>query len=187
MTPRTRMRPRLATRTSRATIAAKPSRDPIDAAEHVAHRSSCRLAALDQDRAQRRAQRQRVEGRDQHRDRHRDRELAEELTADSRNEGDRHEDGKQHERDGDDRRGDLGHRHLGGLRHRKLGLLLDHAFHILDHDDGIVDDDADGEHQRQQGHGIGGVADEKHHGEGADDRDRHGDQRNERRAEFAEE
>ena len=133
--------------------------NPIDAAEHVAHGSACRLAALHQYRAQRRAQRQRVERRDQHRDRHRDRELAEQLATDAGNEGDGHENGKQHERDGDDRRGDLGHGLLGRLGHRELGLLLDHALDILDHDDGIIDHDADGEHQRQQRHGIGRVAD----------------------------
>ena len=70
---------------------------------------------------------------------------------------------------------------------RKLGLLLDHALDVLDDHDRVVHHDADGEHQRQQGHGVGRVADEEHHGEGADDGDGHGDQRNERRAELAEE
>ena len=52
------------------------------------------------------------------------------------------------------------HRLLGRLRNRQLGLLLDHALDVLDDDDRVVDHDADGEHQRQQRHGVGGIADQ---------------------------
>ena len=158
----------------------------VDPAEDVAHRAAARLAALQQHRAKRRAERQRIERRDQHRDRDRDRELPEQLAADAGNEGDRHEDRQQHQRDGDDRAGDLAHRLLAGLRHRQLGFLLDDPLDVLDHDDGIVDHDADREHQRQQRDRVGRIADRQHHGEGADDRHRHGDQRDERRPQLAE-
>ena len=48
---------------------------------------------------------------------------------------------------------------LVAVRDRQLGFLLHHALDILDHDDRVVDDDADGQHQRQQRHGVGGIAD----------------------------
>ena len=69
------------------------------------------------------------------------------------------------------------HRLLGRGGNRQVRLLLDHALDVLDHDDGIVDDDADGEHQREQRDGVGRIADQQHDREGADDRYRHGDQR----------
>ena len=71
--------------------------------------------------------------------------------------------------------------------HGKLRLLLDHALDVLDDHDGVVDHDADGEHQRQQRDGVGRIADRQHHREGADDRHRHGDQRDQRRPQLAEE
>ena len=56
-----------------------------------------------------------------------------------------------------------------------LRIFLHHALDILDHDDGVVDDDADGEHQRQQRHRVGGEAHGQHDREGADQRHRNGD------------
>ena len=129
---------------------------------------------FEQHRAECRAQGQRVECRDQHRHRHGHRELAEQLAADAWNEGHRDEHGEQDERDGEDRPGDLRHRLLAGLAHRQLGVFLHHPLDILDHDDGIVDHDADGKDEREQGDGIGRIADEQHHREGADDRHRDG-------------
>ena len=57
----------------------------------------------------------------------------------------------------------------------------------LDHDDGVVDHDADRQHQRQQRHGIGREAQRQHHREGADQRHRHGDDRDDRGAQVAQE
>ena len=42
--------------------------------------------------------------------------------------------------------GDLAHRLLGGLGRRQARVLLHHPLDVLDHDDGVVHDDADGEH-----------------------------------------
>ena len=42
----------------------------------------------------------------------------------------------------------------------EVRLLLDHALDVLDDHDRIVDHDADGQHQRQQRDGVGGVADQ---------------------------
>ncbi len=41
----------------------------------------------------------------------------------------------------------------------QLRMLLHHALDVLDHDDGVVDDDADGQHDGEQRHGVGGIAD----------------------------
>ena len=49
---------------------------------------------------------------------------------------------------------------MQAIRHGQLGVLLDHPLDVLDDDDGIIDHDADGQHQRQQRDGIGRVADE---------------------------
>ncbi len=146
----------------------------VDGAQHVAHRTARLLAVLEQHPTKRRTQGERIEGGDQHCDRDRDRELAEELSADPGDEGHRHEHREQDKRDGDDRAGDLGHRLLAGLRHGELRMFLHHPLDVLDHDDGVVDHDADGEHEREQRNGVGGIADEEHDREGADDRHRHG-------------
>ncbi len=159
----------------------------VDRSQYPAHRAAPRRAALQHHRAQRRAQGQRVDGRDQHRDGYGHGELAEQLSADPGNERHRHEHRQENERDRDDRTGNLGHRLLGRRRDRQLGLLGDHPLDILDDDDRVVDDDADGEHERQQRYGIGRVADDQHDREGADDRHRHGDQRDQGRAQPAEE
>ena len=66
-------------------------------------------------------------------------------------------------------------------------VLLQLRLDRLDHDDRVVDHDADGEHQREQRHGVGGEAERQHHGERADQRYRHGDQRDQGGAEVAEE
>ena len=38
-----------------------------------------------------------------------------------------------------------------------LRVLFHHPLDVLDHHDGVVDDDADRQHQRQQRHRIGGI------------------------------
>ena len=81
---------------------------PVDAGEHIADGPAPRsVPGLQEHGAEGRRERERVDGRDQHRHRDGDRELAEELASNARDEADRHEHGEQHQRDGDDRRGDL--------------------------------------------------------------------------------
>src|SRR3546814_1500326 len=72
---------------------------------------------------------------------------AEQLTGGAGDEGHRNEYGEQHQRDGHDRGGDLAHRLARRLLHRQTRLLLHHPLDVLDHDDGVVDDDADREHE----------------------------------------
>ena len=50
----------------------------------------------------------------------------------------------------------------------------------LDHDDGVIDHQADGQHQAEQGQGVDGEAEQGKEHERAHQRHRHGQQRNER-------
>ena len=55
--------------------------------------------------------------------------------------------------------------------------LLDIVCGAFDHDDGVVDHDADRKHDRKQRRQIDGEAERRHRGKGADDGDRHGGRR----------
>ena len=46
-----------------------------------------------------------------------------------------------------------------GVTWSELRVLLHHPLDVLDHDDRIIDDNPDREHDREQGHGIGGISD----------------------------
>ena len=76
--------------------------------------------------------------------------------------------------------GDLGHGLVGGRARRQP--LLDVVLGGLDHHDRVVDHDADGQHQPEQRERVEAEAHHGHGGERADDRHRHGDQRDQRRA-----
>ncbi|MNI80569.1 hypothetical protein D3C73_1371060 [compost metagenome] len=58
---------------------------------------------------------------------------------------------------------------------------------VLHHHDRIVDDDADGQHQAEQGQGIEREPHQVHDGEGADQGHRDGQQRDQRCAPVAQE
>ena len=49
------------------------------------------------------------------------------------------------------------------------------ALDVLDHDDGVVDHDADRQHQAEQRQRVEREADRRHHREGADQRHRDGE------------
>ena len=63
---------------------------------------------------------------------------------------------------------------MAASRGQALGEI---ALDILDDDDGVVDDDADGQHQPEQRQRVEGDADGGHDGESADQRHRNGDDR----------
>ena len=65
--------------------------------------------------------------------------------------------------------------------------LLHMPHDVLDHDDGVVDDEADRDRQRHQREIVEAVAELVEHGEGADQRQRHGDGRDDGRPEIAQE
>ena len=131
-------------------------------------------------RAERRRQRQGHEGRKADRHGDRERELLVEDACHAAEERDRHKDGGEHDGDGDDRPLDLVHRALRRIDRRQalLHVLLD----VLDDDDRVIDDEADGEHHREERQRVDGEIEHDERAERTDERDRHGEQRNDRRA-----
>ena len=97
---------------------------------------------------QRRTERQRIEGRNQRRNRDRQGELPEELARDAADERAGHEHRAEDQPHGDHRPRDLRHGLDRGLARARPSL--DIVLHGLDHDDGVVDDDADGQHQAEE-------------------------------------
>src|SRR5208282_5501435 len=65
--------------------------------------------------------------------------------------------------------------------------LFEMATDILDHDDGIVDHEPDGQHKRKQCQQIDRIAERQQNDESADQRQRNSDSRNDRRTYRAEE
>ena len=51
---------------------------------------------------------------------------------------------------------------------------------VFHHHDGVIHHDADGQHQPEEGERVDGESERVHHGEGADERDRHRGQRDDR-------
>ncbi len=106
------------------------------------------LVGPHQQGGQRRRQGQGHDQRDQRRRRDGQGELLVELAGDAADEGRRHEHRRQHQGDGHQGAADLVHgqvgRVLGG--HARAKVSLD-VFH---HHDGVVDDDADGQHEPEQ-------------------------------------
>jgi hypothetical protein len=110
-----------------------------------------------------------------------DRELPVQLARQAAEEGDRHEYGRQHQHDGDDRAGHLLHR-LNGCIARHHLLLVHDAFDVLQHHDRVIDHDADGQHHAEQRERVDRIAEHMQAGEGAEQRHRHRQQRNQRGA-----
>ena len=82
------------------------------------------------------------------RDRHRDAELVEQSADAAGEERHRHEHRDQRDGGGEDREADL----LRAVERRAHAALahLHVAVDVLEHDDGVVDDQSDRQHQRQQ-------------------------------------
>ena len=183
----TSTRPMTEKRTIRATARAIGVAHVIDRAHDLADDAATRTVMRPEEHAaQRGRQRERVDRGDEHRHRDGHRELAEQLAGNAGNERDRHEHREQHQRDRDDRRGDLAHGELGRVCGRKFGMLLHHALDVLDDDDGVVDHDADREHDGEQRHRVRRIADRIEHDEGADQAHRHGEGRDQGGADAAE-
>ncbi len=101
------------------------------------------------------------------------------MTRQAGDEGQRHEHCDQHEGDGDNRAGNFAHGLIGGLT--RCFARFDIAFDVFDHHDGVIDNDADGQHQTEQGQCVDGEAEDVHDREGADDGNRYAQQRYDRR------
>ena len=89
------------------------------------------------------------------------------------------EDGRQNERDSDDRTSDLFHGLLGCLHRRHA--FIDVVLNCLDDDDGIVDDQTDGEDEPKERQSIDREAKQWEDDKGSDEGDRHRKQRDQRR------
>src|SRR5262249_181583 len=90
------------------------------------------------------------------------------LTSDAADERARHEHGAQHQTDGDNRPRHFFHGLDGGGA--RFVAARNHAFDVLQHDDGVVHHNADGQHETKQRDVIEAEIHQSHDGEGADDR-----------------
>ncbi|MCY1482991.1 hypothetical protein D9M68_165610 [compost metagenome] len=141
---------------------------------------------LQQHGAQGRCERERDEHRQQHRRNDRERELAVDPADRATGERHRHEYSAQHHRHPDQRTADLSHRLAGGLK-RGQSFLVHHALDVLDHHDGVVHQQADGQHQAEHRQRVDGEAKRRHHAEGAEQDHRHRDRGDQRGAEVLQE
>ena len=117
---------------------------------------------------------------------HRDPELLVKLTDRPGHERDRDEHGRHHQGNGDDRPADLVQNLRGRAVRRKV--LLGHLrVNRLDHDDRVVDDHADRQDHGEQGDQVDRQAEETEDEERADQRDGHGQGRNDGGSHVAEE
>ena len=139
-----------------------------------------------QARAQRRRQRERHQHRDHDGHGHGPAELVHVAPRVAGHEGDGHKDDDQRKRGGDHRQRDFPGGADGRL-HRRHALLVDAAVDVLEHDDGVVDDDAHRQRQPQQRHRIQREVHDPHQGERGDDRGGDGDRADEHRAPVADE
>ena len=130
---------------------------------------------LEQQRAQRRRQRQRDYQRNDGGARDGECELPVELPRYAGNEGGRYEHRRQHQRDRDQRRAHFVHAFDRGVvwRESRLNVALD----VFDDDDGVVDHNADGQHQAEQRQIVEREAEHRHHEKRADQRHRDSDNR----------
>ena len=136
-------------------------------------------------RGHHRGQGQGDEGGQRDRGRQGHRELAEQTAGVAFHETDRQEYRDQHGRGRDHGEGDLARAALGRDQGRlaEIGATLD----VLEHDDRIVDDEADAENQGEQGQQVDRVAECIESDKGGDQADRHGHGRNQGRTRAAEE
>ena len=136
-------------------------------------------------RAQHGGERQRHDHRDQNRDGDGHGEFSEQEPDHAAHQEERDEHRDQRNRDRQDGEADLAGAVERGLQWRRA------AFHmpddVLDHDDGVVDDEAHRDRESHQGQIVETVAQDIHHREGSDDGNRHGNRRNDGRPKFSEE
>ncbi len=167
----------------RAEPAIEATEEPVEGSRHDAARRRARRSLryrTQQDGAQRRGQGERDDARQDHRNRDGDGELLVHESRDASQERDRDEHGAQHQDDGDQRPTHLAHRLVSGDGGRDP-LLGHDALDVFDHDDCVVHDDADREHQTEQREQVDREAEHLHPEECPDHGDGHRDHRDEGR------
>ena len=112
-------------------------------------------------------------------------EFDEELAGATGHEGDRRVNRGQRQGHGDHGKADFLRPQQGGLHARHA--LFDVTVNIFEDDNGVIHHQTDGQHEGQQGQRVDGEAQHEHDGEGADQRHRNGDQRNQGRPQVAQE
>ena len=146
--------------------AEEPSEEEIDEPCEFVRLGAMRLQ---KDGAKGGAERDGVEGGDDGGDGDGESELFVELAGDTGDKSGRDEHGAEDKGHGDDGTGDLLHGLDGGFA--RVEALGDVALDIFDHDDGVIDDDADGEDEAEEGEVVEGESHGLHDGEGADEGD----------------
>ena len=112
-----------------------------------------------------------------------DGELAVDNSHRATHEGQRQKDRRKDQRDADNRPADLLHGLDRGITWRQAFFGHD-PFDVLHDHDGVIDQDADGQHHAEQGHHVDREAEYAHHGQRADQTDRHHQRRNQRVADI---
>ncbi len=158
--------------TTRAVAVAQPVEEAVEELEEGSDRAAAGRGFLEQHRRQRRAERERVDDREDHRDGDGERKLAVELAGHTAHERHGHEHRAEDQADGHNRPGHFLHREARGLD----GFLavLEMVLHGLDHHDGVIHHDADGEHEAEHGEHVYAEAERRKEDERAEQRDRHG-------------
>ena len=136
-------------------------------------------------RAQHRRQGQRDEARDQDGGADRHGELMQQAAQNAAHEQHRDKHGGEREGHREYRETDF----RGPIERRRHHVLahLHVAHDVLEHDDGVIDDEADAERNRHQREIVERVVEHPHDGEGADDRHGQREARDDRRGEVAQE
>ena len=141
--------------------------------------------AAEQDRCERRRQGQSVEGGDGDGEGDGERELAEQDAGGAGEECNRHKDGNQYERGGDDRAGDFSHGVGGGFGRTGLALLQV-ALDVFNHDNHVVDNQPGGQSDAKECQRVDGKAEQLYESKCPDERNRSGDEVNDRGSPVAE-
>ena len=136
-------------------------------------------------RAHHRRQGQRDEAGDDHRAGQREGEFAKQGAGDAGDEADRRIDRRQRDRHRHHRQRDLVR--AADRRVERRHAVFDVAVDVLHHHDRVVDHQADAEHQRQQRQQVDRIAERQQRDHHADQRQRNGDDRNDGRADVADE
>lgn len=139
----------------------------VEPSEKFSERAASRLLGPQKQRAERRAQGECVEGGENYRDSDGDGKLLVKATGDAGDERGRYKYGGENQGDGDNRAGDFLHRSYGRVvgSHTALDVVLAR----FNHNDGVVNDEADGENESEERECVDGEAEDGEDDEGADE------------------